>query len=69
MDPVAYVRDPRDFLGYTLVKAGGRVKGLLAVGDVDVVQPFVQALAASGMSFSSSISPGGAYSLVANIVS
>jgi exportin-2 (importin alpha re-exporter) len=48
MDPVAYVRDPQDFLGHTLVKAGGRVKGLLAVGDVDVVQPFVQAIAASG---------------------
>jgi hypothetical protein len=27
---------------------GGCVKGLLATGDVDVVQPFVQALAASG---------------------
>ncbi|KAJ8595722.1 Cse1-domain-containing protein [Rhizopogon salebrosus TDB-379] len=48
VDPVAYVRDPRDFLGQALVKADPRVKGLLAAGDVAVVQPFVQALAASG---------------------
>ncbi|KAG2034488.1 CAS/CSE protein [Suillus americanus] len=48
VDPVAYVRDPQDFLGQALVKAGPRVKGLLAAGDQKVVQPFVQALVASG---------------------
>ncbi|OAX36460.1 Cse1-domain-containing protein [Rhizopogon vinicolor AM-OR11-026] len=48
VDPVAYVRDPRDFLGQSLAKADPRVKGLLAAGDGAVVQPFVQALAASG---------------------
>jgi len=48
VDPVAYVRDPRDFLGRALAKADPRVKGLLAAGDAAVVQPFVQALAASG---------------------
>ncbi|OJA14948.1 hypothetical protein AZE42_03705 [Rhizopogon vesiculosus] len=48
VDPVAYVRDPRDFLGQALAKADPRVKGLLAAGDRAVVQPFVQALAASG---------------------
>jgi exportin-2 (importin alpha re-exporter) len=48
VDPVAYVRDPRDFLGQALVKADPRVKGVLAAGDAAVVQPFVQALAASG---------------------
>lgn len=48
IDPVAYVRDPRDFFGQALVKADPRVKGLLAAGDEKVVQPFVQALVASG---------------------
>ncbi|KAG1767590.1 CAS/CSE protein [Suillus placidus] len=48
VDPVAYVRDPRDFLGQALVKAGPRVKELLVAGDEKVVQPFVQALVASG---------------------
>lgn len=48
IDPVAYVRDPRDFFGQALVKADPRVKGLLAAGDEKVVRPFVQALVASG---------------------
>ncbi|KAG2159252.1 CAS/CSE protein [Suillus bovinus] len=48
VDPVAYVRDPQDFLGQALVKADPRVRGLLAAGDQTVVQPFVQALIASG---------------------
>lgn len=48
MDPVAYVRNPQDFLGQALVKADPRVRGLLATGDEKVVQPFVQALVASG---------------------
>ncbi|KAG1763112.1 CAS/CSE protein [Suillus occidentalis] len=48
VDPVAYVRDPQDFLGQALVKADPRVKVLLAAGDEKVVQPFVQALATSG---------------------
>lgn len=48
VDPVAYVRDPRDFFGQALVKADPRVKGLLAAGDEKVVQPFVQALVVSG---------------------
>jgi exportin-2 (importin alpha re-exporter) len=48
VDPVAYVRDPQDFLGQALVKADPRVKGLLAAGDEKVVQPFLQALATSG---------------------
>ncbi|KAG2131005.1 CAS/CSE protein [Suillus clintonianus] len=48
VDPVAYVRNPQDFLGQALVKADPRVKGLLAAGDAKVVQPFLQALAASG---------------------
>ncbi|KAG0700788.1 CAS/CSE protein [Suillus ampliporus] len=48
VDPVAYVRDPRDFFGQALVKADPRVKGLLTAGDADVVQPFVQALVTSG---------------------
>ncbi|KAG1807455.1 CAS/CSE protein [Suillus subaureus] len=48
VDPVAYVRDLQDFLGQALVKADPRVKGLLAAGDEKVVQPFVQALVASG---------------------
>ncbi|KAG1861107.1 CAS/CSE protein [Suillus subalutaceus] len=48
VDPVAYVRDPQNFLGQALAKADPRVKGLLAAGDEKVVQPFVQALVASG---------------------
>jgi exportin-2 (importin alpha re-exporter) len=48
VDPVAYVRDLQGFLGQALVKADPRVKGLLAAGDPKVVQPFVQALVASG---------------------
>ncbi|KAG2133137.1 CAS/CSE protein [Suillus cothurnatus] len=48
VDPVAYVPDLQGFLGQALVKADPRVKGLLAAGDPKVVQPFVQALVASG---------------------
>ena len=50
-DPVAYVRDPRDFLGQELVrlaKADPRVKTLL--GADPGVAPFLQALAGAGYS-------------------
>ncbi|KAI0684913.1 Cse1-domain-containing protein [Cytidiella melzeri] len=49
VDPVAYVRDPRDFLGQELVrlsKADPRVRSLLAAKPE--VASFVQALASSG---------------------
>ena len=51
IDPVAYVRDPREFLGQELVrvaKSNPQVKTLLEAGDVTVVGPFVQALGAAG---------------------
>jgi exportin-2 (importin alpha re-exporter) len=48
VDPVAYVRDPQDFLGQALVKADPRVKSFLAAGDQKVMQPFVQALVTAG---------------------
>ncbi|EGN91830.1 hypothetical protein SERLA73DRAFT_100047 [Serpula lacrymans var. lacrymans S7.3] len=47
-DPVAYVKDPKEFLGQALVKADPKVKSLLLVGDASSVQPFVQSLAAAG---------------------
>ncbi|KAI0088382.1 importin alpha re-exporter [Irpex rosettiformis] len=49
LDPVAYVRDPREFLGQELVrlsKTDPRVKALLAANPD--VAPFVQGLANSG---------------------
>jgi exportin-2 (importin alpha re-exporter) len=48
-DPVAYIRDPREFLGQELVRlsnADPRVKTLVRANPETV--PFVQALAASG---------------------
>ncbi|KAH9947043.1 Cse1-domain-containing protein [Amylocystis lapponica] len=51
VDPVAYVRDPREFLGQELVKLSRqdpRVKELLAAGNQTIVGPFLQSLAASG---------------------
>ena len=50
VDPVAYVRDPREFLGQELsrlVKADPRVKSLLTA-DASVA-PFLRALAAAGV--------------------
>lgn len=51
VDPVAYVRDSREYLGQELVKlskSDGRVKTLLAAGDPNIVGPFIQSLSASG---------------------
>lgn len=51
VDPVAYVRDPREFLGQELVKLSRRdprVKALVSAADAAVVGPFLQGLAASG---------------------
>ncbi|KIP01732.1 hypothetical protein PHLGIDRAFT_336871 [Phlebiopsis gigantea 11061_1 CR5-6] len=51
VDPVAYVRDPRDFLGQELVrltKADPRVKALLTADPSTA--PFLQALAGAGYS-------------------
>jgi exportin-2 (importin alpha re-exporter) len=50
-DPVAYVQDPRDFLGQELVKfskSNPQTKALLQAADPAVVGPFVQALSAAG---------------------
>ena len=49
VDPVAYVRDPREFLGQELVrlsKTDPRVKSLVTANPE--VAPFVQSLASSG---------------------
>lgn len=51
VDPVAYIRDPKEYLGQELVrlsKSDGRVKTLLAAGDPNIVGPFIQSLSASG---------------------
>lgn len=51
VDPVAYVRDSREYLGQELVrlsKSDARVKSLLTAGDPGVVGPFIQSLSASG---------------------
>ena len=51
VDPVAYVRDSREYLGQELVrlsKSDGRIKTLLAAGDPNIVGPFIQSLSASG---------------------
>lgn len=51
IDPVVYVRDPRDFLGQELsrlTKADPRVKTLLTADPSN--GPFLQALASSGYS-------------------
>ncbi|OCH89837.1 Cse1-domain-containing protein [Obba rivulosa] len=51
VDPVAYVRDPREFLGQELVKLSQRdqrVKAVVSAADQTVVGPFLQSLAASG---------------------
>lgn len=50
-DPVAYVTDPRDFVGQELArvaKTDQRVRSLVGMADASVVAPFVQALAAAG---------------------
>ncbi|KZT00874.1 uncharacterized protein LAESUDRAFT_731806 [Laetiporus sulphureus 93-53] len=51
VDPVAYVRDPREYLGQELVKLtkrDARVKTLISAADPVTVPPFLQSLAASG---------------------
>lgn len=51
VDPVAYVRDPRDFLGQELgrlAKADPRVRTLLAE---QLIAPFVQSLKSAGYTF------------------
>ncbi|KAI0933051.1 hypothetical protein AcW1_000014 [Taiwanofungus camphoratus] len=51
VDPVAYVRDPREFLGQELAKLSqrdSRVKTLVSAADAMVVPPFLQSLAAAG---------------------
>lgn len=50
-DPVAYVRDPRDYLGEELSKLAQRdprVKSLVSAADPSLVGPFLQGLAALG---------------------
>ncbi|KAH7882920.1 CAS/CSE protein [Phlebopus sp. FC_14] len=46
VDPVSYVKDPREFLGKALVRT--RVGPLVSGCDPTVVQPFLQALTAEG---------------------
>lgn len=51
-DPVAYVRDSREFLGQELVrlsKSEPRVKSLLGTADPAVTEPFLRSLSASGL--------------------
>ena len=51
VDPVAYVRDPRDFLGQELSKLAQRdprVKSLISAADPSLVGPFLQSLATLG---------------------
>lgn len=57
-DPVAYVRDPRDFLGQKLIELAGReagmkekIRGMLGGADPALVGPFVQGLVGSGYAF------------------
>lgn len=54
VDPVAYVRDPKEFLGTELTRVskanGQQLKALIQAGDPEVVGPFVQSLAAIGYS-------------------
>ncbi|EPS95676.1 hypothetical protein FOMPIDRAFT_1025652 [Fomitopsis schrenkii] len=54
VDPVAHVRDPREYLGQQLVKLAQRdprVKSLVGAADAAVAGPFLQALAAAGHAF------------------
>lgn len=51
VDPVAYVRDPREFLGQEMVKLSRqdpRIKTLVAAADATVARPFLASLAGSG---------------------
>lgn len=51
-DPVAYIRDPQQYLGQELVTLskshGSLLKSMIAAGPSSVVGPFVQALAHAG---------------------
>ncbi len=54
VDPVAYVKDLKAFVGQELARASAgdqRVKGWIASTDASVTGPFVQVLAASGFNF------------------
>ncbi|EIN12120.1 importin alpha re-exporter [Punctularia strigosozonata HHB-11173 SS5] len=54
VDPVASIRDPREYLGQELVRVSKTtpvVKSLIRAGDSSVVTPFVQQLAAAGFAF------------------
>ena len=53
VDPVAHIRDPREYLGSELVKLAQRdprVKTLVGAADAAVAGPFLQALRAAGHS-------------------
>ena len=50
-DPVAYVTNPRDFVGQELVrisKTDAQLRNRIQAADSNVVVPFMQALAGSG---------------------
>ena len=50
-DPVAYVANPRDFVGQELVrisKTDAQLRNRIQAADSNVVVPFMQALAGSG---------------------
>jgi exportin-2 (importin alpha re-exporter) len=51
IDPVASIRDPREFLGQELMrvsKSNPAVKSLISAGDASIVGPFMQQLAGAG---------------------
>jgi exportin-2 (importin alpha re-exporter) len=52
VDPVAYIRDPQQYLGEQLVSLsksqGQQLKAMLSAADPATVRPFVQALSAAG---------------------
>lgn len=52
VDPVAYIRDPQQFVGQELQslskRQGPQMQALLSAGEAATVGPFVQALGAAG---------------------
>jgi exportin-2 (importin alpha re-exporter) len=52
VDPVAYIRDPQQYLGENLVslsrRQGQQLKAMLSAADPATAEPFVQALSVAG---------------------